>query len=876
MVYGWRMWFRFALVMILLRPDGAPGAEARLRDGERVRGEMVSLGEAGLVIHPRWSRDPLRLESDRLAWLAPGGNRPDRGEISENEVRFWNGDRIAAENLSLADDLLVLRTSWGQTVRIRKEAVSEIHFSDPGERVRMQGPGGGMVWQFQDPRGTGLAPGAAGEPFVFFAASGITARTELPALPPRFAFEVDVRPRDVPYSYRMNLFGQGNNTRGPGNINVQVTQNVLSISGEARDRAESVTWRDRLPDGARSEHRFVFWVDLVAETVEVDLNEECLLTLKLPEAASLTGAEDRSFSFQPQAGNGRIELMGLRLRERSAVSPPLQAGRAGAGRDRVYLRGGRRLEGRVFLLSSRNLRVREGRDIQVVSRDQVLLVRFAANRDRGEGLAENCFRMRTGDYRGRVSLLPSGDDLDAVRGSVRGWLDPVVIPFRDIHRMEAADKTFTLPARGRDAVHLLNGDVVFGDLLPMRGTDLVLRYGDGEEFLRIPAAYVGQVRRRNEPFQMDRSADVLLEYVNGDRLSGRFVRMDEDEVVVETAWGQEIRSRRPYVRSLHWQPSGRELIWRGPGRLEDWHVTVSGPVVDEPEQAGGTLVLPGIRGMTRGMPPMPDRFEILIRMHTAGGQGDFTVEFFKQGTPDAPVGGLHIFTQGITLQGRGIFGGRNDLYFQQNVRPALMSSDRDLRILADLRERRMVVVFNGDVIGPWLIPEAEDLRKQPERMMRILARSPFQALRVEEIRFAAYPHAFPGAADADMNLPGDRVRFSNGDVLRARLIDGEGMHYRLEIRGEPLEVPRSRIESARFNTDPLIFPRRRARDTRFYAAGSRDRLTGALTGFDGEIFTVEGDLWLENLQLPRSSFTVADFNIHAPVRFDDRIERVRD
>lgn len=862
------------LMWCCLVPVRVPGAEARFRSGERVRGEVVALGAEGLRIRPRWSLEPVTTELAEIeqVLLPPAAGFPLRAGGSD--VRFRTGDRVEGDWLEMSDDVLILKTSWGQRVRVRREAVREIRFSNDSDRVLMRGPSHGSEWHFRDPMGTGGAGAETGNPFIFHAVSGMSARTALPKLPIRFVFEVDVRPSEPNFLYRLNLFGLGDNTRGPGNVNLEVNHRMLAVSGEGRDLAETVTWRDRLPEVAAAEQRFVFWVDLESETVEVDLNDERMLTLKLPEASTLIGAEDRMFSFQAQGGDGQIELLGLRLREHRSTLAPRRSGFTRSDLDRIYLWDGRRVEGRLLSFGSETLRVLEGRDVLVLSRDRVAAVVFADSPADVKPGSDLSVRVRTLDYRGRLTLRPVNGDGDSVRGGVSGWLDEAVIPFSNLVRMETVSSGKPERFRGRDEMHLLNGDLIFGEVSGLDGTTLQFLRGERSDPLRIPAAYVGHIRRSGGAEAVERDADTRLDYVNGDRLSGRFVWMDEAEVVLKTAWGQTVRSRREFIRRMVSVPSGRALLWRGPGRLEDWHVQVSGPVVTEESQVGSSVVIPGIRGIVRSMPPMPDRFEIRIHMRAEGGPGDFTVELFAMGSVDVPLGGLHFFSQGPRLHGAGTFAGfQNTVYFRKNLGTALDSGRRDLRVLADLRREEMMLVFNGEVIGPWRIQHPSEMRMQPERLMRITSRSPFQRLWVEDIVFAAHPHAFSGEGVLEIEGgAGDRVLFSNGDVLVTSVSDGEGEALNLQIEGETLRVPRSRIQSIDFHQDSVRFPRRTARDTRVWHAGTRDRLTVSLSEYDGAVFRGRGDPWLEDLHLPQSSFRVAEFNVHTSIRFDERIE----
>lgn len=865
---------RFLLILFLQIPGGSPGTEVSLKSGERIQGHLEVLRSESFTLRPRWSGGEVTVPLkalDQMLWPERELRLASAGEV---EVLFRSGDRLSAEWLEMDNRILTLRTAWGQTVRVNRGAVAEIHPGHAIGPVRLQGPSPEQAWTFRDPRGAGLAPGSGSGPFSLYAMSGMSAQLELPELPKRFVFEADIRPGEQAFMYRMNLMGRRNNTRGPGNINLQVTHQGLILTAEGRERADAVTWRDRLPDTARTEQRFALWVDLQRETVEVDLNEERLLTLKLPGGSERIGDADRSFSIQMQSGDGEIELAGIRLRERLSTFAPNRPGSVRADRDQVYLLDGKRLTGRVISGGPEQLRVLEGRDVQTVPVHRVASVVFAAGPENEMPDSEERVRIRTLDFRGQLSLRPSNAEPGVLRGFVPGWLDEAVIPFSALLQIGGMSGGESIPSPKRDQVHLLNGDRVDGVILGMEGTRLMLEKESTGERVSIPAAYVGHIRRLGERMAIDRRSDVRLDYVNGDRLSGRLLGIGEASVELETSWGQRVRSRRNMIRRMEFIPSGPALIWRGPGLLSDWHVEEIGPLTGTVEQAGSALLIPGVRAVSRGMPPLPERFEIQLRMRSEGGRGDFTVQLFSIGSLDLPVGGLHFYSRGVRLEGvENAFGHGQSVHFRHHTGDLREAGRRDFRVIGDLRRGEMLVEFNGEWIGPWKITDPAAMRMQPERIMKITARSPFQRLWVEEILFAAYPYDFPVEREGDAGGGfGDRVLFANGDVLWTTVLDGEGDSVRLLAEGETLQVPRQRIQSIAFDAQTLSLPRRTSRDMRLHHAGTRDRLTVSLRNFDGSVFRGGGDLWLEDLHLPHSAFRVAVFNIHTKVRRDARIE----
>lgn len=873
MVYGKKMRFRFVLIMMLLRPGGVPGAELRLRSGERIRGEVEALGSQEILIRPLWSRDRVTVPLEALSTAVWPEDSPTAGP-GDTEFWFRNGDRFTGVWEGLQGDILMVKTPWGQRVRIQKEAMAEIRSASVAGQTLMREPSQGTPWVFRDPRATGVRPEIEAGVLRLHAASGVTARTALPPLPSRFVFEVEARPQTEFFMYTMNLMGRGLNTRGPGNINLQVNSHGITVSTEGHEHGDSRAWRDRMPESALSEQRFTLWVDLDNEVLVVDLNEVRLATLKLPGASERIGERDRSFSVQVQAGDRDMEFSGIRLRQRAGNQLPRSFGGARADRDQVFMLDGRRIEGALRSAGEDEVRIHSGRDVQVLPRSEVAAVVFGPGEIRS-GNSPCGLSVRTRVAPGRVTVRPTDTAGPQLLGRVQGWMDEAQIPFTALFRLENLSDTDDGLRTGADEIHLLNGDRIFGTLESLEGNTFQLRRPGGEPPVRIPGAYVGQIRRHEGPVQVERSADVRLEYVNGDRLSGRFLGMDAERVVVETVWGQHLRSRRDAVQRIVRIPAGRDLLWRGPGDLQEWTLQTFGPSVRSPAQAGGTIALSGMRSAARGMPPVPDRFEIVLKMRMEGGFGDFRADFFAAGTPESPLGGLSVYNRGTQIEVAGSFPSEGQTIYLREEAAALMASHRrDIRLIGDLGRGEVWLEFNGTALGRWMLSDPGALRMQPERLMQIQVRSPFLTLYLEDLLFSRFPHVLPGPEDRKRDgLGGDVILFSNGDRLSAEITGGHSGEVKVQTEEQHLSLPLSRLQSITLNPDSMRLPRRSARDIRVFHAGTKDRLTFALHTLDGETITGRGDLWLEDLHLPRSSFRVAVMNVHTPVRFDEAVEK---
>lgn len=142
-----------------------------------------------------------------------------------------------------------------------------------------------------------------------------------------------------------------------------------------------------------------------------------------------------------------------------------------------------------------------------------------------------------------------------------------------------------------DLLRFTNGDQLHGEFQGFgAGPRLIWKRSDVNQPLEVLPSQIRQVVLNGARPDKPLASLSHVALVNGDRVPGVLKSLDEKAVVVDTAFGGEIRIPKDQVGMIAPSPLGGRLVYHGPFTADEWIMTtLTNPegLKEEPEQGEG-------------------------------------------------------------------------------------------------------------------------------------------------------------------------------------------------------------------------------------------------------------------------------------------------
>jgi hypothetical protein len=487
--------------------------------------------------------------------------------------------------------------------------------------------------------------------------------------------------------------------------------------------------------------------------------------------------------------------------------------------DQVMLATGDLREGEVESVTGDKIKVGSA----LLARDQVSLVRFARG---GNPPAE-------APPAGRVRLAQRGefdaatlnfrDDRLFVRTAFAGELALPVAALRDIEFSHAAPA----PANPVDTLVFKNGDQLRGALEAAGdGQRLHWRAALGASAVEMDTAKVAGVVMASRADRPAARLGVLARLRNGDLLSGDFVALERENLVLDNGGAGRVTLPRERVQTLYFAGNGALPVVDGASEHETWEAGIdfnrnsaemrkrrmaeNKPLPSPWAYFDGAFTLKkmstrnpsynsggGALNLGRVVEAMPTRvdfsFDVLLAKK---GQFYFTAYLFTE--PDNPgyvmqvhQGGMYVYDTGGLARARG---GVQQLQVQFGDRIRMDAMQHRVRVLADRVTGRMTLLLDGLVMGQFGPKSSAPPRNLGRGVGLVLQQN--MPVTIANLWVAPWNGQVPG--EGLTGSAQDNVLLANGDEAQGTI--GMGTPETIQITSEAgtLDLPVNRLTTIDF------------------------------------------------------------------------------
>jgi hypothetical protein len=842
------------------RAGGEKGQMLEFSEGSQLHGALISLDGAKKELTWRGQDGAAKIDFPLAQIARLDFGAADKVEVKTRvTVKLIGGDWLAADLLGLRDKQLQLRLGDGTALNVDRSRVEWIYFSKGSAAECYEGPVSFMGWSSQG--GWTYREGAlrASQPSV-------VGRT-FDALPDRVEYRFEFDQGTSMRAFSVMLHGADPLARNmtQGMLRLMVNGTSLQFWAQTGDnmKQEQVDLTKFFPappkalDGAPVKVKPIRWrifEDHVAGRIVLFMDGR-----KVGDWNTVKGkaGENRgAFVFQPMSWNANTEqsLSKILVTPWNGFVPEDNAIEDVRPKmDQAVMANGDLKEGEIESVTADKIKV----GAALLARDQISLLRFARA---GNPPDED-------PPAGRVRLAQRGE-FDAASLNFRdgrlqartGFAGELVLPvaaLRDIEFSHIAP----VPGKPVDTLVFKNGDQLRGSLESAGdGQRLHWRAAAGSPPVEMDTARVAGVVLATRADRPVARLGVLARLRNGDLLSGDFVALERENLVIENGGAGRVTLPRDRVQALYFSSNGALPVVDGASEHEVWESGIDfnrssaeakkrrlaegKPQPSAWSYFDGAFALKkvnsrnnsynsGTINLGRVIEAMPSRvdfsFDVLL---SKKGQFYFTVYLFTE--PDNPgyimqvhQGGMYVYDTGGLARARG---GVQQLQVQFGDKIRMDAMQHRARVLADRVTGRVTLLMDGVVMGQF----GPRSSAPPRNLARGVGLVQQQNMPVTfaNLWVAPWNGQIPG-----QELPGataqDSVLLANGDEAQGTIGTGTPEIIQITSEAGTLDLPVNRLTTIDFGgraTEPAGGIRLRLNDRSVLTVSSYRIENGLVSG----------------------------------------------
>jgi hypothetical protein len=405
----------------------------------------------------------------------------------------------------------------------------------------------------------------------------------------------------------------------------------------------------------------------------------------------------------------------------------------------------------------------------------------------------------------------------------------------------------TFTANGKtDQLQLIRGNGMLGKFLgfdPQRG--LAWNHPDIKpDMLTIPADRVSRLDFTIKPVPANaKSHSGVIEFTNGDRLTGDILGMADNKLRVSTWYAGELAFDRSSIRTLMPGVLSGASLYSGPITKKVWKETKSGSLGWKFSDGGFESTTSG-PVIGRSFPKMPAKARVEFDLEWQRGSPSIYIGFMTDNLTSYSSGncysirltGSSVYVYRYAKIGGGIRG--------QRLKPSSQSysfgsGPKKVRIALchDASKKKVAVIINGKLVGEWpdIVPNAPPLSNGLNFSSRTS-----NPMRISRLTINPWSGNLPGkgSVSAAAGAKEDFVSFVNDDSLTGKLqaIGKDAMKFKSDGFGE-VNIPLENIGSIHFARDTQVTPPTAANSVRATLT-SNNRVTGIIKAWKGNQVTL--------------------------------------
>lgn len=386
--------------------------------------------------------------------------------------------------------------------------------------------------------------------------------------------------------------------------------------------------------------------------------------------------------------------------------------------------------------------------------------------------------------------------------------EPILVPghvtIRNVPPHTAVIRTTVPPpalvVRAEDLLYFLNGDKLHGRLVAVDATAglLTWQHKAAPDPMRYQLAALDKLELLPRKVEGQPSQKNIVQLVNGDRLRGEVVTLDNAQLVFKTWYAGTLNIARARLAELTPVTAPADVFYEGPtSDLTGWITDGGGIRGSGLAYRSGGLMLPLGRPVGRKIPNLPEkvRFEFELSNHA----NLFFVFWFFSDSPHT-IGSSDAYCMNF-------YGNRME--FQRMVRNegnrniGSISYDTERRmksrllvtILADRKERRFALLLDGKFMREF--NDTQDFKGIGDSIMFQMHQA--STMKISKIKIARWDGNLPSSENGSGNgtVDQDTLLFVNGDTMTGAVRSIMTNNIKFETSYAVLDVPLERVARMR-------------------------------------------------------------------------------
>ncbi len=855
-----------------------------LRNGDRLRGDLVRAGEGELLFQPKWGDRPLALRAEDFWSLRLPSVVTPSSPKEFVRCHFRNGDQLTVLPVAMSAEEVELRTLWGERVVARRSAISS--FEDfSGASLLASAPADPAGWRSR-PGGIGqVVGGLSFEPEPSFREDlhsdvilrgdmGVLLRPkasffETPPLPDSMVVEIKFVQPAADNNVRFTMFTRGDQPwQSQEGVLLQFDRNSLYMRHPGPGGLQN--WRERIAMGTR-EHVVRLYLDRKAGKGSLWYNGNKARNFEIAMDDSLNFLDRPVFSVAVLNARGAAVLNDFRIRR--WLGPPMEEVEplGPGGVDRVLQDDGVVMDGRVVGMDAEGWRVETGEGMKRVPLGRA--ARICLSGPDPASLPAPAYRMHLSPAGDRMGVDEPRATKTEFNGESANWVLAPCPPHewvRLLRRTEVRDPADFPPQTNQPFFRMLNGDRLHGRWKGMRDgrAEVLLEAGGTYEVpVRLIGHYYAMGKREGAP-----RPEVWAKVGTKDELPLSEVQMDADGLRGTFLEGMGVALPLERLREVEWIHAGEDPLFLGAGPLSEWSIS---PLVQNLPCLVATPLAFGIDlgamcFLYRDLPPCGERFAIELELEAPQRGRNIQIRLFErefrspQGVTFLLIGNQLLVR--TTMPGSGAMAGNLRLPLEELLSPGLVRFR--LRLEANVPERHFSLSIDGMPLGAWTEKglSVEDLRAG--RGMTILVPQDVAPVYLRDLRIDRCLEQSPSAPVPEKE---GVLTLSNGDGFQVESVVTEegGLRVRPLAGGKPLVVARSNVRRVFFRNTAASPRRRTDRDVSVFLSGRGGVTLPLLGAEDGHLRLDARSLGGAEWFVPLSAIGQVRFNPHLATRMDD-------
>ncbi|MEZ0257563.1 MAG: hypothetical protein ACAI37_19935 [Chthoniobacter sp.] len=496
--------------------------------------------------------------SPGISGLEPNGpQRSAKDDKIHGTVKFVGGDWLAAEVTNIQDNKVHLKLGDGSPLAVDRAQVDWIYFSKSFASECYDGPTSlsgwsGNGWTYRDGALRATTPAQLTRNFA--------------ALPDQVEYDLTIDQGNLMTAFNLTLHGRVGNSWGNDLSMIQCMMRASTLTlysnSEGRFKNEQVdltkvfgaTLDGRNKPDKTNPVRFRVFEDFTGGRLAIFINDRKAGEWNVQKGES--GRNRGGLIFQPTIwnSNGEQSLSKVRVVPWDGRIPADGEKAADETKDRISLADGTTSEGKFIDLASGTARLRSESNTLEAQQEKVKMLRFARREGAPEALPDTIARVR---------LVQGGEfDVAGLR-----WLDGKLqikarfgaefpIPVTAVTELRFL-QTPPVLATAEDTLVFQNGDRLKGKLdVAEENQKVRWRTDEAAKPVEFEMARVAGVRGGWSDNGQKGKLDCVARFRNGDWLAGRFLTLDKNTLVIETADAGQLSINRALVRTLYFSRDG--------------------------------------------------------------------------------------------------------------------------------------------------------------------------------------------------------------------------------------------------------------------------------------------------------------------------------